>query len=303
MSEDGGVESREEARRSRGVGGRAWRPPQIEELAPLLVAEAHEILHACERGANVRHAHAAPRRDVRDARRPECREVMTHDQVVGGLRVDAPPERGGWRDVTRELPILEVRCLGVPHQAARRDGRPEEPAAETLVRRALRHVLGDPVTDLLAGARRLRGEAEDVGMHATEIGEQRAARRSPCAEPSVERRERIRRVLACRYEMECRAHERRLDELALVDRRGELVALEPCESCPKRDVRRRRPLRLKPAQALDGVDDAHPLPLEQHLPREKGAVQLTKREDRRSGVFGHDSFSPRWTRVATRGGG
>src|SRR5439155_166313 len=53
--------------------------------------------------------------------------------------------------------------------------------------------------------------------------------------------------------------------------------------------RRGRPLCLQAAEPLHRVDDADPLPLEQHLAREKGAVQLTKceRGECRNGASGH----------------
>src|SRR5437868_11421096 len=105
---------------------------------------------------------------------------MTHDQVICGLGLHTPAKGSGWHDMTCQLAMFEVRALRVPHQAARGHRRPEEPAAQTLVRRARRHVLRDQVTDLLARARCLRGEAEDVRMHTAEISEQRTARRSPC---------------------------------------------------------------------------------------------------------------------------
>ena len=50
------------------------------------------------------------------------------------------------------------------------------------------------------------------------------------------------------------------------------------EARPQTDVRRRRPLRLEPGDALDGLRDRQPVPPEEELSRERRAIELAEGE-------------------------
>src|SRR5919197_3422023 len=115
-------------------------------------------------------------------------------------------------------------------------------------------------------------------MKLREVRELGPAWWSPGAEPTFHRRERIGRVLARRDKMQGRTHEGRLQDLGSIDRAGEVVALESRKPRPQRDVRRRCPLALEAGKALDRIDHAEPVALEQKLPRQERAIQLTDGE-------------------------
>src|SRR6266702_7466849 len=92
--------------------------------------------------ADIRHADAAPRRDVGDGRGSERAQMPPHDELVCGLGLWGPQKPGCRRDVAAELPVLEMRAGGLPDEPARGDGGPAEPVAEPLVlRRARRKCL------------------------------------------------------------------------------------------------------------------------------------------------------------------
>ena len=65
----------------------------------------------------------------------------------------------------------------------------------------------------------------------------------------------VREVVARAHEVQGRAHERGFHDAPTSDARHELRGREPVEARPETDVRRRRPLRLKARDALDGVRD------------------------------------------------
>ena len=67
--------------------------------------------------------------------------------------------------------------------------------------------------------------------------------------------------------------------MAALERPREGVALEAVEARGERQVRRRRVLRLEPAEPLDGAGRGERLSLEQELTREERPVELAPRED------------------------
>src|SRR5258706_1685891 len=263
----------------------ASRAHSVDVLVTALIQEELQLAEAPERGADERYAHAAPGRYVLHRCGSDRRQVMADVLVVRRIRLRLLAQLRRRRDEARELPVLEPRGGRLPDHAAGRDGREKEPAAQALVlRRAPGEELRDVRPDLLARARGLRGEAEDARVHRPEIFEHRATRWTPRAEPSVQRGQRVRRVLARRHEVEGRAHERGLDQIAPVDRLAKPLVREAGEARPQCNVWGRRPLRLESAEAFDRVNDVELLAREQHLPREKGAVQLTKGESGGSGA-------------------
>ncbi len=86
------------------------------------------------------------------------------------------------------------------------------------------------------------------------------------------------RVVARRDEVERAAHHRRLQHVAAQHRALERRPAESVEPRPQPDVRRRRPLRLHPDEPLDRRERRRAPPLEQHLARERGAIQLPQRQ-------------------------
>jgi hypothetical protein len=78
--------------------------------------------------------------------------------------------------------------------------------------------------------------------------------------------------------VDCRAHERRLDDAAPLERPRQGVALEILEARPQADVTGRRVLHLEAADPLERARDRQAPALEQELPGEESAVQLALRE-------------------------
>src|SRR6185437_11928888 len=76
-------------------------------------------------------------------------------------------------------------------------------------------------------------------------------------------------------------HQRGADHLAPPHRAGQLLGLEVAQPGPQPDVRRERCLCLHPGQPRDRPGGTDVLPLEQHLPGERGPVQGGRGEDLR----------------------
>src|SRR4029077_11724395 len=156
--------------------GRTRGARQIDELAAALVDESAQVLHASQRRANIRDAHAAPRRDVRYGRGSERAKMPPYDDVVRGFRLRRLSQPGRRRDVAAELPVLEMGAGGLPHQPARGDGGPAEPVPEPFVLRgARRQMVRDELLDLGARARSLPGERHDGAVKLSEVRERGAA--------------------------------------------------------------------------------------------------------------------------------
>ena len=106
VAEDRGIEPRQESRRGDDLGGRARRAGEVDELAAPVVRESAQVLHARERRSDVRHADAAPGRDVGDGGGSESAEVPSHDELVRG-RGFRRLSQFGWRGhVPAELPVV-----------------------------------------------------------------------------------------------------------------------------------------------------------------------------------------------------
>ena len=67
----------------------------------------------------------------------------------------------------------------------------------------------------------------------------------------------------------------------LGDQLRELRGLKALDARPERGVRVGRHLRLHADQPLDDLDGRQLDPLEQHLPRQQGPIELAARQDRR----------------------
>ena len=70
----------------------------------------------------------------------------------------------------------------------------------------------------------------------------------------------------------------RLYQSAPLERANELIALEPLEARPEREVRARAGLRLQAAEPFDGLYRPERLPVEEQLTLEQGAIQLAPRQ-------------------------
>ena len=120
-----------------------------------------------------------------------------------------------------------------------------------------------------------------------------ASPRSAPADPDAERpgparlahAERVAPVLAPRYDVDRRPHERRLDDGPLLEGLGQRRTTEAGEPGPQPDVARRRVLRLEPADLLDGVLERDRRAFEQQLAGEQRAVEGAAGQD----AFGHGS--------------
>jgi hypothetical protein len=75
-----------------------------------------------------------------------------------------------------------------------------------------------------------------------------------------------------------RAHERALDDRALLERAGQRVALEALQTGPQADVHRRRVLRLESGDELQRARDRDARALEQQLAGEQRPVELAAAE-------------------------
>src|SRR2546430_6526660 len=127
VAEDRGIEPRQESRRGDDLGGRARRAGEVDELAAPVVRESAQVLHARERRSDVRHADAAPGRDVGDGGGSESAEVPSHDELVRG-RGFRRLSQFGWRGpVPAELPGVEMRPPSPPDQPPPGYPRPAAP--------------------------------------------------------------------------------------------------------------------------------------------------------------------------------
>src|SRR4051794_28663536 len=82
------------------------------------------------------------------------------------------------------------------------------------------------------------------------------------------------------------AHQRGLDDAAVLERAGEVGALEPLQARPQPDVHRGRVLRLQAGHLLEQARDGERLPLQQALPREEGSVECAWRQIERQRRLG-----------------
>src|SRR6266508_368118 len=83
-----------------------------------------------------------------------------------------------------------------------------------------------------------------------------------------------RRVVPGARQVQRAAHHRRTDHLAVVERIVEVLAGERLQPRPQPDERRLRLLRLRTRQPLHRLDDGDPLPRQQHLARQRRAIEL-----------------------------
>ena len=86
------------------------------------------------------------------------------------------------------------------------------------------------------------------------------------------------RIVGGGDEVQRLAHERRPDDGALVQRGGQVLALEAFEPRGERDVGRARALSLERAEPVDGFRNVETDALEEQLARQRGAIEGAQRE-------------------------
>ena len=199
--------------------------------------------------------------DVLGGRRAEAGEVAG-DEVVDRVLV---AERGRRAD-----PVLgervEVGPAALPRARRRRahevDPQPDHP----------RGLLAHELLDLLAphgvaaGQRRphpLRRLDRRVDLRGAQP--RRAAR--------LPHRDRERPEVLPRDQVDRAAHQRRLDDAAVLERAREVVAHEALDARPQADVHRRRVLRLQPRHPLEHPGDRVGRPLQQPLAGQESPVE------------------------------
>jgi hypothetical protein len=147
-------------------------------------------------------------------------------------------------------------------------------------------VAGEPRLDerrqLLAGARRLARPVEQSRAQSLDLGRRRRGRAAPVVGAGGRDDRGVRRVLACRDEMQGAAQQRPDDELAALERGEQLLRLEALDPRGERDRQRRPVLRLQRADALDRVRERRLEPVEQPLPRQQRSVERARVQGRPS---------------------
>jgi len=261
------VPSRQEAHRRRRVGGGQRGAGEIEQLAPVLVAEAAQRLEGV---GEVGDAEPRPLGDVGARRGPEGAEVPVDELGAGGREIER--SRLGLRLVERERPRRPERSLG---------GIEEVRVPADCVEDAARldvDVAVLPLEMLEGGLHRQRSL---LGELANPRHGQERVREVRLVEPGrhVAQRRPEDGIVARGEQVERPSHHRRLHDLSLAERPLERLAPETGHTRPETDVGRGRPLRLEAGEALDGGNHPDLASLEQELPRERRAVQLAQRQN------------------------
>ena len=260
---------------------------EVEELAAALISPVPQLAGGIERPdrrAEPHHGEPRPGRDIRDGRGPERREIPPHQQHqtvrLGPERRAEPGLGGDHQRPSPERPRTAARRLDQRRRAA--DPPPQRVAGLGIVDALDR---SEPVPQLVVRARRGR-ERLDLGPQpgqplgvGTEAAHEPRARREHGLDRGTQEQ-----VVLGRHRVERRAHQPGLDEAAVLEGLGHLGRVEALEPCPQGEVRRRRLLRLEPADGRGGLDDVEPAPLKEVLAREGRAVQRVGRKDRAARV-------------------
>ena len=276
VDEQARVPRAEEARRGGRVRVGARRAGDVEQVAVALEVEAVD-----DGGGE-----AGERGDVLGGGGAEAGEVAPHEVLL----------RGPLADLRRADPVLGERVeVGPPPLPRARRRRPHEVDPQP---DAVRRLLADQRLDLLAPQ---RVAARERGAHLLGGGLRRVALRRP--QPRRAARlphgQRERPVVLARDQVDRAAHQRALDDAALLERAGEVGALEPLQARPQPDVHRRRVLRLQPGHPLEQPRDGIGGALEQALAGQEGAVEGRVAS---GGLRGRAGSRPRGARRARRGG-
>ena len=265
----------QEPRRGRDVGIGSWRIGKVEQFAPFLIADGDQIRsQRFDRRAET--GHAGPRLDVGDRRRSEGREVPDDPAGCVGPLIDpsaqpalhgrpgdrtAPTPDTAWRDLDER----QVSGDGVCHRllVTVRPACGEAPAEGCPTERRVVH---DPATEGDQGVRLDSLEPLCEGTRG-----EAACQRGLCPRSQRE-------GIACRDEVDRRAHQRGPDGRAILDRRRKMPRVETLESRPECDIRRQWRLRLHPDEVFDGRECRHVVAGQQQLAGEQGPVERPRTE-------------------------
>ena len=206
-------------------------------------------------------AHLEPREllDVVARRRPVRREIRAHDARRDLLRVGQLLAPRDERRRLRVRPSANRRRTDERQRAIRECDRP------AVVR--LEHAIA---------------EIEQLGARDRLVRHRFPERRQVDAQPRRSSALRLDvgrhdvRELGGAHHVQRRAKRARLEDRAVDEALRQRLLAKTRNARPERDVWRRRVLRLQRDELRHGGDDRHPLALEQHLPKEQRAVQLTE---------------------------
>ena len=242
-----------------GVSGSGRGAPGTSRRSPARPSRSSE------RG-DVARRQPGERDDVLGRGRAEAAEVAGDEVVHGGVVAQIG---------RRADPVLgervEVRATALPGPGRRR-AHEVHPQADQ-ARRLLAHQL----LDLLAPHGRAAGErlADPLRGLDGRVGLRRPQPRRAARLPHGDGE---RPVVLARDEVDRAAHQRGLDDAAVLQRAREVVAREAVEARPQADVHRRRVLRLHTRHPLEEARDRVRGPLEEALAREEGAVERALRQ-------------------------
>ena len=177
------------------------------------------------------------------------------------------PGRGGRRAACPQRRLGRVQQMAAPA-----DGM-EDPSPLQLVGVAVLQL--EICEGFLVGQRRLLCEPSRAAERVERVREMRVVvpRRHVAERPPEHR------VVARRNEVKRAAHDGRFDDVPFQHGTFERLSPKACDARPEPDVGRGRPLALKPGEPLDRRESADLLALEEELPRERRAVQLSQRQD------------------------
>ncbi len=181
--------------------------------------------------------------DLGSGGRPEARQIAADEVPSCVVGVDVRrPEPGGCE-------FVEVRAPALPG-ARGRDAHEVD---------AARLLLADQRVELRAFERPI-GVADRVGRASARLAD----------------RDRQRPVVGARHQVDRAAHERPLDDLAILKRFSDRVPLEVLDARPEPDVHRRRVLRLQAAHRVERLGNRDRPPLEKALASEQGTVESAR---------------------------
>ena len=223
--------------------------------------------HALDGRSDVGRLHAGPLGDVGTRGRSEGAEVAPDEQLQRGLLVDlfrADPGLSRLEDV--RAPLLPRSRRWYPDELEPRPGHAPAPA--------------DDVDELLLASRAVGEPISQLSRPPLQLPLARA--RLVHAQPPLSLRppngDRERPEVAPRDDVDRRAHQRRLDDRASLERARKIVSAKALEARPQPDVRVRRVLILDPAESLERARDRKARAVEEELAREERSVQLPLRE-------------------------
>jgi hypothetical protein len=286
----------EEADRGRRVRVGTGSVGKVEQLPSLLIGEGAEFrAEALDDLAQA--GEAAPLLDVVDRRRAERPQVPHHDGLDGWVRVHGGAEPGLRSGV-------EGKSAAAPDSTGRdldqRNPSPDGVAEGQVVaaRPPLGETLADPADRAALGLRDLAACGDEVvGVHADQV----------LAELPLHRTHHHRleewpegAAVSGTDEMDRRPHHPDPDHLACDQHPGQLFRAVCLQPCPQGDIRIVGVLGLEPKEVLDGLEGAHPAPLQKELAGQQCTIEGTGGKHLRAVPAGRGSHAASMTCRAPR---